>query len=281
MSRETVVWTTSKPCSRSASATSSCVESGRSWTSRRIAPRRSNLLTATPPPPPTRRPRTRGSSPPSGGARRPSTNGTGEKRTHVCRLRARSCAGNPQSSEAVLEHAEALRELLGRDRQRRRQADRPFAGGADEHAALERRVDDLHRGPLHVEREEQSAPARLGEGRAYLGLPRADAGEQLVGQLVDDRAGGGARHGIAAERARVVARRKPALRAVRDEQRPDRQTVREALGERDDVGLDAERLPCEERPRSSDAGLHLVEDEQRAELVGERPRGLDELRIGR
>src|SRR3954452_17454451 len=44
MSRDTVPCTTSWPTSRSASATSSCVDSERSWTRRRIAPGRSNFV---------------------------------------------------------------------------------------------------------------------------------------------------------------------------------------------------------------------------------------------
>ena len=57
---------------------------------------------------------------------------------------------------------------------------------------------------------------------------------------------------------------------VGDEQRADRQPVREPLRERHGVRLHAEPLPREERAGPPHAGLHLVEDEQRAVLVGER-----------
>ena len=57
---------------------------------------------------------------------------------------------------------------------------------------------------------------------------------------------------------------------VRDEQAADRQPVRQALRERHRVGPHAELLEREERARAADARLHLVEDEQRAGVVGER-----------
>src|SRR6185437_1210039 len=49
----------------------------------------------------------------------------------------------------------------------------------------------------------------------------------------------------------------------------------------DAVGPDTEVLEAEECPGSPDAGLNLVEDEQGAELVGERAGRLQELRRGR
>ena len=95
---------------------------------------------------------------------------------------------------------------------------------------------------------------------------------------VDDRAGGGARDRVAAERGGVVAGLERRRRVVGDEQRADRQPVREPLRERHRVGPDAELLPREERAGAADAGLHLVEDEQRAVLVGERAREREDLR---
>ena len=95
-----------------------------------------------------------------------------------------------------------------------------------------------------------------------------------------DRARSGAGDRVAAEGAAVIAGRRDPGGAVGDEQRADRQAVREALRERDRVGRDAELLPGEEPAGPADAGLHLVEDEQRAVLVGE-PRGRgEELRRG-
>ena len=84
--------------------------------------------------------------------------------------------------------------------------------------------------------------------------------------------------GVAAERRAVVAGRERARRVVGDEQAADRQAVREALRERDELRPHAELLEGEERAGAADAGLHLVEGEQRAELVRERGRGRSELR---
>ena len=50
------------------------------------------------------------------------------------------------------------------------------------------------------------------------------------------------------------------------------------LGERDDVGLEAELLVGPRRAGQPDAGLHLVEDEQRVVLAAQRLHGLQELR---
>ncbi len=47
-------------------------------------------------------------------------------------------------------------------------------------------------------------------------------------------------------------------------QRADRQAAAEALGQGDDVGLDAVGLVGEPVAGAADAGLHLVEDQQRA-----------------
>ena len=69
----------------------------------------------------------------------------------------------------------------------------------------------------------------------------------------------------------MVAGHERARRVVGDEQAADRQAVREALRERDEIGPHAELLEGEERPGAADAGLHLVEGEQRVELArGER-----------
>jgi outer membrane protein TolC len=74
----------------------------------------------------------------------------------------------------------------------------------------------------------------------------------------------------------VVSRREAFRCAVCDQQRADWQPVREALRQRDEVGLDSELLVGEERARPADARLDLVEAEQRAQLAGERLRARDE-----
>ncbi len=75
----------------------------------------------------------------------------------------------------------------------------------------------------------------------------------------------------------MVAGDERAGRIVRDEQRADRQPVREPLGERDEIGADAQLLEREERPGAPDARLDLVEAEERLQL-GRRG---DELRVER
>src|SRR5438128_764883 len=60
------------------------------------------------------------------------------------------------------------------------------------------------------------------------------------------------------------------------QQNADRQPVRKALRERGEVGADAEVLEGEERARPADAGLHLVEAEQRAVLGGQLRRRAEE-----
>ena len=67
----------------------------------------------------------------------------------------------------------------------------------------------------------------------------------------------------------MIARLERAGGFVGDEQAADRQAVRESFRERDRVRPHIRLLVREERARSTDAGLHLVEDEQRAVFVGE------------
>ena len=47
----------------------------------------------------------------------------------------------------------------------------------------------------------------------------------------------------------------------------DRHAAPESLGERHDVGLNAHLLIRPQRARASDAGLHLVEDQQQVALI--------------
>ncbi len=107
------------------------------------------------------------------------------------------------------------------------------------------------------------APRTFVELRLEPLADRAHVREQVVVDRLDDGARGGAGDGVAAEGRGVVARDEPGRGAVGDEQRADREAVREPLGERDRVGADAGPLPGEELARAADPGLHLVEDEQR------------------
>ncbi len=110
---------------------------------------------------------------------------------------------------------------------------------------------------------------------------RADLLQQLVVDRVAHRDGGGADDGVAAEGRAVVARLERARRIVRDEQAADRQAVRERLGKRHELRPDAELLEREEAAGAAHARLHLVEREQRAELLGQRRSRREERRLER
>src|SRR5207248_2666455 len=84
---------------------------------------------------------------------------------------------------------------------------------------------------------------------------------------------------VAAEGRGVVAGLERPGRLVGDEQAPDREAVCEPLCERDELRSHAELLEAEERARPADAGLDLVEAEERAVGCGELGGGLNELRL--
>ena len=65
------------------------------------------------------------------------------------------------------------------------------------------------------------------------------------------------------------------------EQRAHGEAVREALRQRDEIGLDPELLVGEERARAADARLHLVDAEQRPDLARELGRRLREVGLER
>ena len=106
-------------------------------------------------------------------------------------------------------------------------------------------------------------------------------GEQLVVDRLDDGAGGGRGNGIAAEGGAVVAGHEAWRGPLAGEQRSNGQPISQALGERDQVGPDAELLEGEERARAAHPGLHLVDAEQRADLERELGRRLGKRRLER
>ena len=78
---------------------------------------------------------------------------------------------------------------------------------------------------------------------------RANVREQRLVDRVDDGTGGGARDRVAAEGRGVVAGLEAGRRVVGDEQRADRQAVRESLGERDArAGLTPSRCQAKNAP---------------------------------
>ena len=96
--------------------------------------------------------------------------------------------------------------------------------------------------------------------------------------IVDRRVGRGAGDGVAAEgRDRQRLERRGDL--GRRDRRAERQPVRDALGHRHDVGLDAPVLDAPHRAaRAPEARLHLVADEDAAVLADDRDRDLEVLR---
>ena len=105
--------------------------------------------------------------------------------------------------------------------------------------------------------------------------------EQLVVDRLDDGARGRGGDRVPAEGRAVVARPDRAGDLVPHEQRADRETVAEALGQRDEVGLEPELLGREERPRAAEPGLHLVDPEQRTDLTRDLARRAHELLLER
>ena len=241
MSRETVVWTTSNPSSRSAAATSACVDSAWSRTSSRIAccasrrlgPRHQVVARAP--------------------LTMPSASSTSAWRDDERRRQ-------PQHVRAGREHEQPL--LCGRRRPRRR-------------GTVETRAEQ-ETPPAHLDHAGHARQAGV-----QLGAARPHVGEELLVDRLHDRAGRGAGDRVAAERRAVVPRHQASSCAFRHDERPDRQAVPETLRERDEIGLDTELLVGEERPGATHAGLHLVDAEQRPDLACDLRRRPRERRLER
>lgn len=95
-------------------------------------------------------------------------------------------------------------------------------------------------------------------------------------QGVENGDSGGAGHRVAAEGGAVVTGPEEVGRGAEGDGRTDREAAAEALGEGHDIGLDAlVRLVLEPVAAAADAGLHLVEDEERAGGAGDLPGRLE------
>ena len=94
---------------------------------------------------------------------------------------------------------------------------------------------------------------------------------------VEHRAADRHRQRIAAEGRSVRAGRHALRRLLGGEQAAEREAAADALGDRHDVGRDAGPLMREQLAGAADAGLHLVEDQQQAVLVAQRPQPPQEL----
>src|SRR5919106_1360906 len=174
-------------------------------------------------------------------------------------------------------------DLLGADGQRRREAENVVAGCEHDESALAARLHDVGGRAIDHGAEEKPAAPYLqdsGEARKRVhehGALLAHVREQLVVDRVHDGAGGGTRHRVPAEGGAVVPGLERTCGFVGHEERAHRQPVGEALGERDEVRAHAELLEGEEGAGATDAGLDLVEGEERGELC----RGRHELRVER
>jgi hypothetical protein len=174
-------------------------------------------------------------------------------------------------------------DLLRPDDERRREAQNVRARRRDEKPCGQASVDDRPRGDLELGADQQTSSADLAdereaaqgvlEGRARL----LDVGQQLVADLLADRAGGRADDRVSAEGRCVVSRLERTGGLVRDEEAADREAVGEPLRQSDEIGTYTQLLEGEERPRAAGARLHLVEAEERTELGGHRGRRGGEL----
>src|SRR5438477_2737309 len=89
--------------------------------------------------------------------------------------------------------------------------------------------------------------------------------EPVVADDLERREARSARHRVAAERGTVGAGEPALLQLTWRDDRAKRQATTEGLREHEDVGRHADLLRREPRTRSSEARLHLIEDEERAD----------------
>src|SRR6266702_3987087 len=200
---------------------------------------------------------------------------------------------------ALFENIQSNVRLLAPDEQRRTQPDAGFATAQQKQAMLERQIDHViaqRRNRIaallilnQFDGEHQSAPA----GVAYIGIllnpgmearqhPSADCGGVLQAFALENVEGGersGNGHRIAAKRAGMRTRRPVHDFGARhaDAQRHSR---RNALGDADDVGLDAGVLDGPPLSGSAGAGLDVIGDQQNAMPVADAPNLLQE-NVGR
>ena len=139
--------------------------------------------------------------------------------------------------------------------------------------------------PVELGAEQQAAAADLDDARQRReagGEPlalRAHGGEQLGVDRLDDGARRRAGDRVAAERARVVAGLEPVRRAQSATRNaPIGRPLPRPFASVTASGATPSCSQAKKRARAADARLHLVEEEQRAVLVGERAGGGEELR---
>ena len=184
------------------------------------------------------------------------------------------------------QRVEEAAQLLVGDDERRREPDRRRGDGVDDEAGLPGRGHDRRgRYAVELDRAQQSSPAGAGdavdrhvvEQRADL----ADVGQQVVAlDRVEHGETRRAGERVAAERRAVLARHQQSGHVgAEGHEGADGHAAAEALGERHRVGHDARPLVGEPVARAADAGLDLVDDEQRA-VSGRQLTGEPEVVVG-
>src|SRR5579862_6026631 len=203
------------------------------------------------------------------------------RRKCLAMLPLRLLLGGPRQDRG--QRGDELRRLRLGDDQRRREPDGVRLDRVDQEARRARRgVDGGRLGLVEYGGEPQAAAANPGEQRvidgrdaAHQGLAdRLDVLEQVVsldGVEYRERRGAGDR--VAAEGGPVVAGDERGARLAEPDARADRQPAAEALGEGHHIGGDTLGLMGEPRARPADAGLDLIEHEQRARVVAGLPGG--------
>ena len=121
----------------------------------------------------------------------------------------------------------------------------------------------------------QVASSRCGRSRSSC---RACFQQVFVLDHFDGRDAGPGGDRIAAERGRVHAGPQAGGDLGRGQQRPAGDAAAQRLGQRHDVGRDAEMLIGEPLAGAAAAGLHFVEDQQQPVLVGQLAQALQEAR---
>ncbi|KAG7666467.1 hypothetical protein KSW81_008416 [Nannochloris sp. 'desiccata'] len=219
----------------------------------------------------------------------------GRRRARSGGQRVRSWRGGLRSSggQCCGEESEKAVDLSIADDERRREADALVVRRVDDEAAVQRLGDDSRRdggGEPHA--EQQAATSHLGdEGRTESqdALPQLVAASSRVAHevgpfdLSEHSIGDSGRKRIAPEGRAVLAEREEVARSAPGDERADRHSPADALGENDRVWqvVGVCQVVLEGKPvaRAARAGLDLVDDEQGA-VPARQPTRLEQ-KLGR
>ena len=191
-------------------------------------------------------------------------------------------AASTASNEAQKRSASPCERHSGGTSRKRRGRDR-----VDEDPARAQRFGDLcGRGVRELDAQQQAGAAHVVDARAGAAAraamcsptTRAFSTRSSRSIASSTASAAAAIGGRAAERRRVVAALEAGVGHVRGQQRADRQAAGEALGDRDRVGPHGAQLLAEPGAAATDAGLHLVVQQQRAVAVAELARERQPLR---